>query len=244
MRIPVFLVVNDDGVDTEGIRLLAAAAAQLGEVYVAAPSRQSSAMSQRITIYEPLTVRRVPFPPSAVCAWSVDGTPADCVKAALHELMPVWPDFLLSGVNFGYNTGFDIAYSGTVGAAMEGLMNGVPSMAFSSSHEGDLALAECALPSLLERLLNREVERKAIWNVNFPGVRPEECRGILWNRRIAPMQLYLDAFSVEEREDGSLSMKNQGLPIDLKRVPENSDVHAVLSGYISVSKIYCPVLQG
>lgn len=241
MRKPVFLLVNDDGIASEGIRVLAAAAAQFGEVYVVAPARQCSAMSQRITIYEPLIIRRAEFPPSAVCAWSVEGSPADCVKAALRELLPVWPDYLLSGVNFGYNTGFDIAYSGTIGAAMEGLMNGVRSLAFSGSHEGDLSLAARGLPSMLERLLAQPIERNAIWNVNFPDSR-RPCRGILWNRRIAPMQLYLDAFRVEPGEDGSLSMKNQGLPVDLSRVPTDSDVHAVLSGYVSVGKVFSPVL--
>ena len=242
MQRPTFLVVNDDGIQSEGIHVLAAAAARLGEVFVVAPFRQCSAMSQRITIYEPLTIRRVPFPPSAVCAWSVDGSPADCVKAALRELLPVWPDYVLSGVNHGFNTGFDIAYSGTIGAAMEGLMNGVPSLAFSNSHDGDLTLVERGLPSLLARLLSRPIERNAIWNVNFPGCTSEEFRGILWNRRIAPIQLYLDAFEVEEREDGSLSMKNRGLPVDLGRAPKDSDVYAVLSNYVSIGKVYSPVL--
>lgn len=242
MKAPTFLIVNDDGIQSDGLRLLAGAAARLGDVFVVAPSRQCSAMSQRITIFEPLTVRRVPFPPTALCAWSVDGSPADCVKAALRELLPVWPDYLLSGVNFGYNTGFDIAYSGTIGAAMEGLMNGVPSFAFSRSHEGDMRLAERALPSLFERLLGQPIEPNAVWNVNFPGCAPEECRGILWNRRVAPMQLYLDSFDVRPQEDGSILMQNRGLPIGLDRVPENSDVFAVLSGYISVGKVYSPVL--
>lgn len=121
MNVPTFLIVNDDGIRAEGLRVLAAAAARFGEVYVAAPARQCSAMSQRISIYEPLIIRRASFPPSAVCAWSVEGTPADCVKAALRELLPVWPDYILSGVNYGYNTGYDIAYSGTIGAAMEGI---------------------------------------------------------------------------------------------------------------------------
>lgn len=243
MMIPTFLVVNDDGIESEGLAVLAAAAAQLGQVFAVAPSQQCSAMSQRITIFEPLKIHSVDFPVRGIPAWRVDGTPADCVKVALRELLPVWPDFLLSGVNHGFNTGFDIAYSGTIGAAMEGLMNGVPSLAFSSSHEGTLQQAKQMLPGLLDALLKKPIERSAIWNVNFPKGGPERFRGVLWDRFIAPMQLYLDAFQVEPAEDGSISMKNRGMPISVDRVPPGSDIHAVLNRYVSIGKVYCPVLR-
>ena len=113
------LIANDDGIDSPGIVRLAEAAAKFGSVWVAAPSSQCSGMSQKLTIFGEFPVSRPAFPVSVMDAWSIGGTPADCVKLAVNFLMPVKPDVVFSGINFGYNTGFDIAYSGTVGAAME-----------------------------------------------------------------------------------------------------------------------------
>ena len=105
------LVVNDDGIKAEGIRRLAACAKKFGEVWVVAPARQCSAMSQRITVRENLEVRKADFPVMGVKAYSVDGTPADCVKVALNHLLPEKPDTVFSGINEGYNEGYDILYS-------------------------------------------------------------------------------------------------------------------------------------
>ena len=239
---PNILIVNDDGVEAEGLRMLAENAARIGDVWVVAPDRQCSAMSQRITIFDPLPIRRVDFPVAVKGAWSVGGTPADCVKAALNHLLPVRPDLLFSGINHGFNTGFDIAYSGTIGAAMEGLMKGVPSYAFSMSMGGSFALVERELFPVMQQVLSLPREPGSIWNVNFPGVEPENCRGVLWDRSIAPMQLYLDRYAFEKQADGSLLMINRSVPAAAELAPEGSDVHAVLNGYISVGRLRCAVL--
>ena len=123
------LIANDDGIDSPGIVRLAEAASKFGNVWVAAPSSQCSGMSQKLTIFGEFPVSRPAFPVPVMDAWSIGGTPADCVKLAVNFLMPVKPDVVFSGINFGYNTGFDIAYSGTVGAAMEALINGIPAIA-------------------------------------------------------------------------------------------------------------------
>ncbi len=236
------LLVNDDGIEAEGLRVLAEHAGRFGDVWVVAPEAQCSAMSHRITIFDTLRIQRRDFPAAVRGAWSVSGTPADCVKAAVCGLLPIAPDLLFSGINNGFNAGFDIAYSGTVAAAMEGLMKGIPSFAFSNSYNASFALIDRELSPLIERLLALPAERAAIWNVNFPDCAPEACRGTLWDRRPAATQLYLDNYALEEQEDGSLSMRNHAFPMSPELAPEGSDAHAVLTGHISVGKVFCRVL--
>ncbi|MDO4974407.1 MAG: 5'/3'-nucleotidase SurE [Eubacteriales bacterium] len=242
MNRPNILVVNDDGIEAEGIRVLAEQASRIGDVWVAAPDHQCSAMSQRISIFEPLVIRRVDFPAPVKTAWSICGTPADCVKAALGHLLPVRPDLVFSGINNGFNTGFDIAYSGTIGAAMEGLMNGIPAFAFSNCYRGDFALIERELFPIMEELLAEPAGPGLIWNVNFPGGGLGDFRGILRDRRVAPTQLYLDHYTLEPQADGSLHMHNRGVPAAPDLAPEGTDVHAVLNGYISIGRVRCNVL--
>ena len=243
MKRPNILVVNDDGIASEGIRLLAEKAAHFGDVWIVAPAEQCSGMSQRITIFEPLPIRKEPFPVEVKGAWSVGGTPADCVKAAVNRLLPVEPDYLFSGINHGYNAGFDVAYSGTIGAAMEGLMKGIPSFAFSSDFNSDFSLVEREILPILEELLSRPIERNALWNVNFPGCKIEEYRGILRGRRLAEMQLYLDRYGFEEQPDRRLWMVNRSIPAPADLAPEGTDIHAVLNGFISIGKVFCKVLS-
>ncbi len=242
MKRPNILLVNDDGIDAPGLWILAENAARIGDVWVAAPDRQCSAMSQRITIFDPVPIRRVDAPEGVKAAWSIGGTPADCVKAAVNHLLPVKADLLFSGINNGYNTGFDIAYSGTIGAAMEGLMKGIPAYAFSNCYgEGFDLIARELFPLMLE-LLEEPAGPGTIWNVNFPGGGLGGFRGILREQRVASTQLYLDNYAFESRADGSLLMHNHGVPAPQDLAPEGTDVHAVLNGFISVGRVRCAVL--
>lgn len=242
MNRPNILLVNDDGIDSEGLRILAQHAARLGDVWVVAPDCQCSAMSQRITIFDPLPIHRVCFPADVRAAWRVGGTPADCVKAAVNHLLPVRPDLLFSGINNGYNTGFDIAYSGTIGAAMEGIMKGIPAYAFSNCFGEDFSLIERELFPIMQEVLAQPAGPGMIWNVNFPGGGLSGCRGIRRETAVAPTQLYLDRYVFEEQPDGSLLMHNRGVPAPPDLAMEGTDVHAVLNGYISVGRVRCTVL--
>ena len=133
------MVVNDDGIESDGIRRLAGMAAELGEVWVLAPRHQCSAMSQRITIRGDMRVDKVrDFPVPVKAAYKVDGTPADCLKIAMQYLLEEKPDYVFSGINDGYNAGFDIAYSGTLGAAFEAVMNGVPAIVIFEGGQSEL----------------------------------------------------------------------------------------------------------
>ncbi len=233
------LVVNDDSIHAPGIALLAKAAMELGEVTVVAPANQCSAMSQRITIRGDMRVDKVQdFPVPVKAAYKVDGTPADCVKIAMQYLLEEKPDYVFSGINDGYNAGFDIAYSGTLGAAFEAVMNGVPAMAFSNAMHSPLDIAETYLVDILRELMKAGQGRGEVWNVNFPAVAPDQLKGILRDRTVAPIQFYSENYRETRLPDGAVALTGQGSPLtEQDETPAGTDVEAVLKGYISIGKI-------
>src|SRR5438876_889401 len=120
------LLTNDDGYQAEGLRALAEELADVVTLSIVAPSREQSGTAQSLTLRQPIVCNRI-----AEREWAIDGTPADCVIVALHKLLPEKPDLLISGINHGANLGENVYYSGTVGAAREGALHHIPSMAVS-----------------------------------------------------------------------------------------------------------------
>ena len=236
------LVVNDDGISSPGIAALARAASALGEVWVLAPSHQCSGMSQKLSIFDELPLREADFPVPVKAAWSLGGTPTDCVKIALEHLLDFRPDYVFSGVNDGWNAGFDIAYSGTIGACYEAVMHQIPAIAFSAQGRGDLEIAEKYMVTLARELMALGQKPGEIWNVNFPSGPVSALRGILRERTIAPMQLYNALFSARTHETGHRLISQIGVPVEKELAPEGSDIAAVLNGYISIGKIMSPVM--
>ena len=236
------LAVNDDGIRSPGLAALVRAVSGFGEVWVVAPSEQCSGMSQKLSLFNEMPLREVGFPVPVKGAWSLGGTPADCVKVALDHLLDFKPDYVFSGVNDGWNAGYDIAYSGTIGACYEAVMNGIPAIAFSARMKGELKIAERYMPELARELIDLGQKPGEIWNVNFPGGTLHDVRGILRERRIAPMQLYNGVFSSRVHPEGYKMLSQQGVPIGRGVAPEGSDIAAVLDGYISVGKIMSPVM--
>lgn len=235
------LLVNDDGIDSPGIVHLAAMAMQLGEVWVAAPSSQCSAMSQKLTIFQPLEVEERDFPLPVAGAFAIGGTPADCVKTALKAVLPVRPDLVFSGINIGYNAGFDIAYSGTVAAAMEAVLNGISAIAFSAQHDGSYDVTDKYILDVTRELLASPLAPGEIWNVNFPGCALSEYKGILRGRSIAPKFIFDNTYSASARP-GGMTLTPDADFIAHGDAPEGSDIHAVLHGYISIGKVKSMVL--
>ena len=236
------LVANDDGIQSEGIMRLARMASQLGDVWVAAPSSQCSGMSQKLTIADDIIVKEVDFPVPVKAAYSIGGTPADCVKIAVSHLLPVRPDYVFSGINYGYNAGFDIAYSGTIGAATEAVMRGIPAIAFSEQHDGAHEVADKFMPVLARELMAKPHVPGELWNVNFPGCALDELRGTLYDRSIAGCCLYDNTYDEDVTPDGRHGYRIHSKPIAAEAAPEGSDARAVLTGYISVGKVKCRVM--
>lgn len=169
---PLILVTNDDGVHAPGIRALALALRELGQVHVVAPDREVSACAQSLTLTRPLRAETLePF------LHSVDGTPADCVNLALVKLLPRRPELVVSGINRGANLGDDIFYSGTVGGAREGTFFGLPSIAISLAAKTDPDFEQSAAfaKKLARMVLDKGLPERTLLNVNVP---PGEPKGV------------------------------------------------------------------
>jgi 5'-nucleotidase len=232
------LIVNDDSIYAPGIAELAKAAVQLGTVTVVAPARQCSALSQKLTLRETLPVEQVhDFPVDVEAAWKVDGTPVDCVKVALEYILTEKPDLVLSGINNGYNVGFDIAYSGTLGAAFEAVRSGIPAMAFSTSADKYLDAAQPHLLPVIQMLLEKENEPGTVWNVNFPPMVKRPLQGILWDRKVAPTSLFRENYVEIHQPNGQVHLSCQGRPTPDHEIPAGTDAEAVRLGYISIGKV-------
>jgi len=235
------LIVNDDSIDAPGIRVLARAAAQLGDVWVVAPAEQCSALSQKLTLREQISLEEVPdFPERVRGAWRIGGTPVDCVKIALEYLLEEKPDVVLSGINNGFNCGQDIAYSGTLGAAFEAERLGAPAIALSAAADRYLDEMEPHLPALLRELTEKRADQGRVWNVNFPAVKESRpLRGILRDRVVCPVSMYRERYVPVENEDGKVMLECRGVPTPDSLIPEGTDAAAVRAGYLSVGQVGC-----
>lgn len=163
----IILVSNDDGIHAAGVRALEAALAPLGEVWVVAPDREQSATSHSLSLHRPLRVERV-----GPRRLAVDGTPTDCVNLAINGILPERPRLVVSGINHGPNLGDDITYSGTVSAAIEGTLLGVPSIAVSLVMRNGVDFEPAALfaARLVRRVQERGLPPDTLLNVNVPAL--------------------------------------------------------------------------
>lgn len=234
------LVVNDDGIHAEGIRRLAEMAVQLGEVWVAAPDSQRSAMSHSITPHGDIIVKQTEFPVDGVRAFSISGTPADCIKIGIRYLMKEKPDIVFSGINNGYNAGLDILYSGTVGAAMEAVLNGIPAIAFSSQDNGVWDVVEEYLLPITKELMEQKIGANEIWNVNFPGCSLSEFNGIQRDRIPGSIPFYLDHYDKRDLDNGDFVLTSYGLLV--KESQEGTDMRALSERCISIGTLKNAIL--
>lgn len=224
------LISNDDGIFAQGIHSLANGLAAAGhDVSVVCPDRERSATGHGLTLHQPIRAEIVEsiFDP-AVTAWACSGTPADCVKLALWALVDKPPDFVLSGINHGPNLGTDILCSGTVSAAMEGFMEGIPSIAFSlasfTSQEfgpaGDFAV------TLLAQLEKQPMVKPMLLNVNIPAVTQAEITGVAIARQ--GIRRYFDIFQKRTDPRGKTYYWLAGeLLEDVEETPDPSVTHDI-----------------
>lgn len=232
------LIVNDDSILAPGIAALARVASRFGDVTVVAPASQCSAMSQKVTLREPLVLKKAEeFPAHVDAAYSLCGTPVDCVKVALSYILDEKPDWVFSGINNGYNIGYDIDYSGTLGAAFEAVRNRIPAMAFSVSSEKHLDAAEPYLEDIIRQLLDKELEPDSVWNVNIPSLTTRPFMGIRWGCREASVSLYREQYLDDVQPDGSIILTCKGIITPDEAIPAGSDAEAVRKGYISIGMV-------
>ncbi|ADL13063.1 5'/3'-nucleotidase SurE [Acetohalobium arabaticum] len=176
------LVTNDDGIYADGIQQLARALAKNpdNEVLVVAPDREQSATGHAITLHRPLRVKEVNYDSADAESLAVNGTPADCVKLGIEAILEEKPDIVISGINRGPNLGCDVLYSGTVSAAFEGILLGVPAVAVSLAAYDDLNFTYAAefISELVEDLAEKGLDKEVLLNVNIPPCNREELEGV------------------------------------------------------------------
>lgn len=227
------LCTNDDGYLATGIRVLASASRSLGAVTMVAPDREQSATSHSLTLHHPLRARR-----TVDGTWVVDGTPTDCVILAVNELFDGKPDICVSGINHGPNMGEDVLYSGTVAAAMEATVIGIPSVAISYTGDQyeELEGWEDVVGRILENILrDKSFPDDTLFNVNLPGVPPDEVKGIrvtsLGRRRYS--ESITRALDPQGKEYFWI-----GGGVATWRGPKDSDFQAIEDGYVSVTPLH------
>ncbi len=185
---PLILVSNDDGYQAKGVRELVKCLAKIGTVIAVCPDAPRSAQSMAITVAQALRITRAETPADGVEMWKVNGTPADCVKLAMHTIMDRMPDLVVAGINHGSNASINVLYSGTMGAVMEGCAFGVPSIGFSlTSHDADADFNGCLpfVERIVKGVLRDGLPEGVALNVNIPATNPypekmqfcRECKG-------------------------------------------------------------------
>jgi len=225
------LVSNDDGYFSPGIEALFRALQPLGEVIVVAPERDRSAASNSLTLDRPLSVRR-----AANGFMNLNGTPTDCVHVAITGLLERRPDLVVSGINDGANMGDDTIYSGTVAAAMEGFLLGVPAIAFSLAQKGygHLDSAARIAGDLVRRLAPRLIEQPMLLNVNIPSVEAESVQGITVTR--LGKRHYAESV-IQARSPRGETVYWIGPAGSAKEAGPGTDFHAVAQRWVSVTPL-------
>jgi 5'-nucleotidase len=241
------LISNDDGILALGVRVLANTLAAAGHtVTVVCPDRERSATGHGLTLHQPIRANLVKAVfDDRVTAWSCSGTPADCVKLALNAVLDLRPDFVLSGINHGSNLGTDILYSGTVSAAMEGMTEGIPSIALSlasfTSPEFSTG-AQFAL-KLLAQLTANPLPAATLLNVNIPPVKPEAVAGVKLTRQ--GLRRYIEQFEKRLDPRGKSYYWLAGEVVEEIEQPDHlhlpsevlTDVQAIRGNFITVTPL-------
>lgn len=232
----LILVTNDDGILAPGLDVLANVASAFGDVVVVAPEQERSGVSHALTLTEPLRLRDV-----GPGRWSLTGTPADCVFIALNHLLKRKPDLVLSGINRGPNLGGDVLYSGTVGGAREGTIQGVGSIALSlvSSADFDYRWAAPHVATLLQRVLAEGIPERVTLNVNLPDPSIGPWKGFKATR--LGNRFYSNEVVARTDPRGGEYLWIGGTRVTMELAPE-SDCGAVHEGFGSVTPITCDLM--
>jgi len=231
------LLTNDDGIHAPGIHAAYRTLSQIGEVYMVAPERPRSAAGHAITLHKPLRLSEMSFSDN-IKGWACSGTPTDCVTLGYDIVMQSQCDLVVSGINAGANLGWDITYSGTVSAAMEGAVFGMPAIAISvaSVHENrtiDYAAAAEFVAIVAQKLLSDPLPVHDLLNINVPNIPKSEIKGVRVTK--TGKREYIDRIIVREDPAGRPYYWQAGQIKDTTE--QDTDVHAILEGYISISPL-------
>ena len=231
---PLILVVNDDGITAPGIVALASEMVAFGDVWVVAPDSPQSGMGHAVTIGNILRMEEAYFPVEGVRAHSTTGTPVDCVKLAIHRILHRKPDLLVSGINHGSNSSINVIYSGTMSAAVEGALEGIPSIGFSlldHAKTADFSAARETVKRVVPQVLEHGLPGGTCLNVNIPKRPWSEIKGIKVCRQSAGY--WEEAFEERQSPGGSTYYWMSGQFTNPDH-GEDTDEWALKHGYVSV----------
>lgn len=229
------LITNDDGITSDGIIRLAATAIEFGEVWVVAPDGQRSVASHSISLRNPIEAWEIEFPVKGVHAYACSGTPADCVRIGVNNIVPGKPDHVFSGINYGYNLATDLQYSATAGAAFEASFQKIHTVAFSEDFNPIHETTDMYLREVMEELIEKPLAPQHIWNVNFPGCAGNECKGILRDRTVSTDAFFVDHYNETKLANGHTSYMVEG--IRFYEPAAGTDFEAIMKNYVSIGVV-------
>lgn len=231
---PLILVTNDDGVLAPGIRALISVMSEIGEVIVVAPDKPQSAMGHAITINSTLFIDKISVDNAEITEYSCSGTPVDCVKLAVNEILHKKPDLCVSGVNHGSNSSINVIYSGTMSAAVEAGIEGIPAIGFSlldSDWNADFEAIKSFIRKIALEVLENGLPEGVILNVNFPKLKENEIKGIKICRQAKA--IWEEKFDKRKTPHGKDYYWLTGEFVNLDK-GEDTDEWALEHGYISL----------
>ena len=231
---PLILVTNDDGITAPGIRTLIHVMSEIGDVIVVAPDKPQSATGHAITINNTLYLNRISAENAAITEYSCSGTPVDCVKFAVNEIMKQKPDLCVSGINHGSNSSINVIYSGTMSAAVEAGIEGIPAIGFSLSDydwNADFEPTKKFIKKIALETLENGLPPATILNVNFPKLKENEIKGIKICRQAKAM--WVEKFDKRVTPQGKDYYWLTGEFVNHDQ-GEDTDEWALENGYVSI----------
>jgi len=231
---PLILVTNDDGISAPGIRALIGMMKEIGEVVVVAPDKPQSATGHAITINNTLYINKIDIDADVAEEYSCSGTPVDCVKLAVHEILGKKPDICVSGINHGSNSSINVIYSGTMSAAVEAGIEGIPAIGFSLldySWEADFEAARKFIKKITLETLKNKLPKNVVLNVNIPKLPEKEIKGIKVCRQANAM--WIETFDKRTNPQGRDYYWLTGEFVNEDK-GEDTDEAALENGYISI----------
>ena len=231
---PLILITNDDGITAPGIRTLIEVMKGLGDVVVVAPDSPQSAMGHAITVNSTLFVEKIKVDDGKQMEYSCSGTPADCVKLAVNQILERKPDLCVSGINHGSNSSINVIYSGTMSAAIEAGIEGIPAIGFSLldySCNANFEATKKFVKTIAENVLKEGLPKDVVLNVNIPNLSNQELKGIKICRQARAY--WEDEFDKRKNPQGRDYYWLTGKFVNLDH-GEDTDEWALKNGYVSV----------
>ncbi len=231
---PLILVTNDDGISAPGIRTLIEVMKDLGDVVVVAPDSPQSGMGHAITINSTLHLERVVIDSGKQPEYSCSGTPADCVKLAVNEILDRRPDLCVSGINHGSNSSINVIYSGTMSAALEAGIEGIPAIGFSLlnyNYNADFKASKPFVKQIVKNVLKNGLPKDVVLNVNIPNLKRSQIKGVKICRQARAN--WEEEFDKRKTPQGKDYYWLTGKFVNLDK-GEDTDEWALENGYVSV----------